>query len=152
MNQLEDCISFLLGKAYQQVSQAARQQLAPYGVTPIQYAVLDLLWERDAQSSAELGGRLQLDSATMTGVLDRLGQTGLIERRSDSHDRRVNRVFLTPQAQALEEPLKRVADALNDEFFGRFDKKDADRLREMLIILGNVKMPRRDLKSDTRKK
>ena len=141
MKQLEDCISFLLGKAYQQVNQAARQQLAPHGVTPIQYAVLAILWEQDGQSGAELGERLQLDSATVTGVLDRLGNAGLIERRPDDQDRRVSRIFLTPQAQALEAPLNRVADALNEEFFGRFSKKDADRLREMLIVLGNVKMP-----------
>ena len=71
MDQIEDCLSFYLGKAYQRVTQSAKQRLAPYGVTPVQYALLKVLWEHDHQSGAQLGERLQLDSATMTGLLDR---------------------------------------------------------------------------------
>ena len=40
MDQIEDCLSFYLGKAYQRVTQSAKQRLAPYGVTPVQYAAL----------------------------------------------------------------------------------------------------------------
>ena len=40
MERIEDCISFLLGKAYQQVQQASKRRLAPHGVTPVQYALL----------------------------------------------------------------------------------------------------------------
>ncbi len=80
MERIEDCVSFLLGKAYQQVNQDAKQRLAPYGVTPVQYALLKVLWERDDQSGAGLGERLQLDSATVTGVLDRLERAGQARR------------------------------------------------------------------------
>jgi MarR family transcriptional regulator, organic hydroperoxide resistance regulator len=69
MERIEECISFLLGKAYQQVQQAAKGRLAPHGVTPVQYALLRVIWERDGQTGAELGERLQLDSATITGLL-----------------------------------------------------------------------------------
>src|SRR5690348_8011705 len=99
MERIEECISFLLGKAYQQVTQDAKQRLAPYGVTPIQYAVLKLLWGEDGQSGAALGERLRLDSATMTGVLDRLAKAGLVERRPDLRDRRINHVRLTARAR-----------------------------------------------------
>src|SRR5579863_10446915 len=82
MDQIEDCLSFYLGKAYQRVTQSAKQRLAPYGVTPAQYALLKALWDHDQQSGAELGERLLLDSATMTGLLDRLEYAGLIERKA----------------------------------------------------------------------
>jgi MarR family transcriptional regulator, organic hydroperoxide resistance regulator len=80
-------ISFYLGKAYQQVTQSAKQRLAPYGVTPVQYALLKVLWEHKHQSGAELGECLLLDSATMTGLLDRLEHAGLIERKAHETDR-----------------------------------------------------------------
>src|ERR1041384_6232386 len=96
MNRIEDCISFLLGKAAQEVSRRAREALAPCEVTPVQYAVLRALWEEDGRSGAELGARLVIDSATITGILDRLEAAGLVRRRADPADRRINRAFLTP--------------------------------------------------------
>lgn len=115
MDCVEDCISFLIGKAGQQVARRAREKLAAHGVTPTQYAVLKVLWERDGQSGAELGGRLLMDSATTTGVVDRLQAAGLLERRPHDQDRRVHSLFLTAQGQALQAPLDAAMDQLNDE-------------------------------------
>jgi DNA-binding MarR family transcriptional regulator len=141
----EDCISFLLGKAYQHVNQAAKQRLAPYGVTPVQFALLNLLWVEDGMSGADLGLRLQLDSATITGVLDRLAHLALIERRPDPNDRRVNRVHLTAKGSALQTPLSRIIEQLNSEFFGIFSSGDARRLQTMLARLGHVEVQDHEL-------
>jgi MarR family transcriptional regulator, organic hydroperoxide resistance regulator len=134
----EDCISFLLGKAYQHVNQAARQRLAPYEVTPVQFALLNLLWSEDGLRGADLGARLQLDSATITGVIDRLAHLGLVERRPDASDRRVNRVHLTARGASLQAPLGEAIEQLNAEFFGMFSLADARRLQTMLAHLGQV--------------
>jgi MarR family transcriptional regulator, organic hydroperoxide resistance regulator len=139
MDRIEDCISFLLGKAYQQVTQDAKLRLAPHGVTPIQYALLKLLWDTDGQSGAALGDRLRLDSATITGVLDRLARANLVERRPDAHDRRVNHVYLTAQGRDLAEPLDREMDALNAACFGQFSAADGDLLRVLLARIGQIK-------------
>jgi MarR family len=77
-HRLEDCISFLLAKAGQQVARRARENLKAHGVTPTQYAVLKALWGQDGQSGAEIGARLVIDSATATGVLDRLQAAELV--------------------------------------------------------------------------
>ena len=135
MDQIEDCLSFFLGKAYQRVTQSARQRLAPYGVTPVQYALLKVLWERDQQSGAELSERLLLDSATMTGLLDRLEHAGLIERRAHVTDRRVNVVALTDRGRTLQEPLDREMDRMNQEFLGQFSAEERLLLRDMLTRL-----------------
>lgn len=115
MERVEDCISFLVGKAAQQIAKRTRERLNAYGVTPTQYAMLKVLWDRDGQSGAEVGGRLQIDSATITGVIDRLESAGLLERRSDGEDRRVHRLFLTGRARALQAPLDEAMDQLNAE-------------------------------------
>lgn len=138
MENIESCISFLFGKAYQHISAEAKERLAPYGVTPVQFALLHLLWSQDGQSGAALGTRLQIDSATITGVLDRLANAELLERRPDPTDRRINLIFLTEQGRALRTPLNAVMDALNEELFGQFTDTDADRLRSMVAQLGRV--------------
>src|SRR5262245_14953321 len=134
----ENCISFLLGKAYQHVNQAAKQRLAPYGVTPVQFALLNVLWAEDGLSGADLGARLQLDSDTITGVIDRLAHFGLVERQPDPADRRINRVYLTARAGELQGALSREIEQLNVEFFGVFSPADARRLQVMLAQLGHV--------------
>jgi DNA-binding MarR family transcriptional regulator len=142
MERIEDCFAFLLGKAYQHINQEARQRLAPHGVTPAQYGLLEVLWERDEQSGAELSERLQLDSATMTGLLDRLERAGLVIRRADSTDRRVNRVALTAQGSALRGPLDQAMDAVNAKVLAQLGDERAALLRAMLAELGQVTGPR----------
>jgi MarR family transcriptional regulator, organic hydroperoxide resistance regulator len=115
MDRVESCISFLIGKAAQQISRRAREKLAAWGVTPPQYAVLKVLWDSDGQSGAAIGARLVIDSATITGVIDRLEEAALLRRRADDGDRRVYRLFLTARGKALQEPLDAAMDQLNAE-------------------------------------
>ena len=141
MERIEGCFAFLLGKAYQHINQQARQRLAPHGVTPAQYWLLEVLWERDEQSGAELSERLQLDSATMTGLLDRLERAELVVRHPDSADRRVNRVALTAKGRALRAPLDQAMDDVNADVVAQLGAEEASRLRAILTVLGQVTGP-----------
>lgn len=138
MERIEDCISFVAGKAYQQINQEAKRRLGAYGVTPAQYAVLKVLWERDGQSATHIGERLVLDRATMTGLADRLSSAGLIERRPDAADRRVNGLYLTAAGRALEIPLDREMDEMNEAFSYRLGAKHEQTLRRLLARLSQV--------------
>jgi MarR family transcriptional regulator, organic hydroperoxide resistance regulator len=135
MDRIEDCIAFIVGKAAQQVARRARDKLEPHGVTPTQYAVLKVLADADGQTGAELGGRLGIDSATTTGVADRLAANGLLERRPDPQDRRLQRLFLTPEARSRQPALDREMDQLNREVESELDA-DASRLWSRLRQLG----------------
>ena len=115
MDRIEDCISFVVGKAAQQVTRRARELLAPFGVTPGQYAVLKVLAGAEALSGAEIGKRMQLDSASVTGVLDRMESQGLAERRPDPKDRRAQLVAATAKARRMLPRLDREMDRLNAE-------------------------------------
>lgn len=115
MQTIDKCIAFQTCKAAQALSRRSRELLAPFGVTVTQYSVLCALWERDGLSGAEIGARLVFDSATVTGLIDRLQSASLIERRSDESDRRVNRVFLTLRGRELQGPMQAAMRKLNDE-------------------------------------
>ncbi len=115
MGRIDDCFIFQLSKAHQQVNQEAKRHLAPYGVTPVQYGLLEVLWEADGQSGAALGERLRLDGATITGLLDRLVQAGLVERRPHPTDRRINHIYLTEHGRVLQQDLERVIEDVTAE-------------------------------------
>ncbi len=138
MGRIEDCFIFQLGKAYQQVNHEAKRRLAPYGVTPVQYALLEVLWETDGQSGAALGERLRPDGATITGLLDRLAHAGLVERRPHPTDRRINHIYLTDKGRALQRDLDREIDDLTADILGRLSPADADRFQDILVRIGRV--------------
>jgi MarR family transcriptional regulator, organic hydroperoxide resistance regulator len=136
MENTDICIHFLLGKALQKVNQVSKSKLSPYGVTPVQYALLRLLWEEDGQYGHMLGERLLLDGATITGIIDRLEQNNFIERRVNPNDRRNKLVFLTEKGRSLETPLCREMDAMNDEIMASFKEKEMQQFKEILYEIG----------------
>ncbi len=115
MERLEECISFLLSKAAQQVTRRAREVLAPHNVTPVQYAVLKTLATAGPISGVEIGRRMTLDSASVTGVLDRMESQGLVERQPNPDDRRAQLIVMSPHATDLMPTLEGVMDCLNAE-------------------------------------
>src|SRR6201981_853252 len=70
------------------------------GLTYPQYLVMLVLWERDRVAGTEIGARLHLDSGTLTPLLKRLEQAGLIKRTRSSEDERQVLIDLTAQGQA----------------------------------------------------
>lgn len=133
--ELERCINFVLTKAQQSVQQIFKARLAPYGVTPGQYAVLACLWNGDGKTARQLADMLFLDGSTMTGILDRIEQKGLIEKQVDPKDRRAMRVMLTDAGRQLEEPLNQVIMDANVEALANLPQPDGESLKGLLLKL-----------------
>lgn len=72
-------------------------------LTYTQYIAMLVLWEEKEINVKALGKRLYLDSGTLTPVLKRLEQKGLISRQRDSRDERNLIVRLSEQGEALKE-------------------------------------------------
>ena len=104
-----DCVFFQLAKANQVAGRFLGQRVAPFGVTPVQSLILALLNEEDGVTPRELGVRAELDSATLTGLLDRLEASGHLAREANPDDRRSVRIQLT---QTGREAASTVAQAL----------------------------------------
>ncbi|MEQ6247872.1 MarR family transcriptional regulator [Sulfitobacter sp. HNIBRBA3233] len=75
--------------------------LDPLGLTYPQYLVMVVLWEGDALPVTAIGGRIGLDSSTLTPLVKRLEQAGLVTRTRDSEDERRVIVKLTEAGRAL---------------------------------------------------
>lgn len=77
--------------------------LEEIGLTYTQYITMLVLWETPCMTSKQIGKRLRLDSGTLTPVLKKLEQRGLILRRRDEADERNLLVELTEDGKNLRE-------------------------------------------------
>ena len=89
------------------------RRLKSYDLTMPQWTVLKQLWQQEGRSQVELQELLGLDKATVTGLVQRMAHLGLIQRRTDPADKRVQRVFLTERGQALEQVTTSLVEEVN---------------------------------------
>jgi DNA-binding MarR family transcriptional regulator len=132
---LPDCFTFMLAKAYQRAHGHFRRALEPFGITNIQHAVLEALWYRDGQTASELGQMLQLDKATLSGVLSRMDQADWVERQPDPEDGRVVRICASPRAMAVKDQLIAVREASDREILSRYSLEEQLLLKRFLMAL-----------------
>jgi MarR family transcriptional regulator, organic hydroperoxide resistance regulator len=136
--ELEQCLNFVLTRAQRNVHQLFKAELAPLGVTPGQYGVLRCLWDENAQTAKKLADRLALDGSTITGILDRMEQKGLIEKQTDPRDRRAMQVMLTAKGKKLQKPVSEAIETANRKALDRLDGQEAQFLKGVLEDLGAV--------------
>lgn len=135
MQPYEDCILFFLSKAYQKAYSNFKKRLHPYGLTPVQSLVLMVLFGEEGLSAGELGGRLRLDNATLSGVLDRLADSGWIVKGIADKDKRLLQIQLTDRAREIRETLMAEKVAANEEIMKDLRLEERLLLKRMLLDL-----------------
>ncbi len=132
MKTYDDCIIFLLAKAYQKAHGNFKKRLHSYGLTPIQHLILEALWREDGLSASDIGKKLVLDGATLSGVLDRMASGGWVLKESDLEDKRVLRIFMTSKSKSLQLRLSEARDQTNDELLRPFTLEEKVLLKRFL--------------------
>jgi DNA-binding MarR family transcriptional regulator len=89
----------------------------------------------DGISQRDLAEMLHLSRPTVTTMLQRLEQHGVVERRTDLQDQRLTRVYLTPTGLGLAEQLRAVFAEHIRRTFGRMPEPDRQELERLLRIL-----------------
>ncbi len=97
--------AFILNDVARLLRTYADYRAAQFGMTRAQWAVLVRLDLYEGLNQSELAEMLDLQPITLTRLLDKLCDSGLIERRPDPEDRRAKRLFLTHAARPLLEQL-----------------------------------------------
>jgi len=132
MKSFDDCILFLLAKAYQKAHGDFKRRLHSYGLTPIQHLVLEALWDEDGLTAGDIGKRLIFDGATLSGVLDRLSAGGWILKQPDREDKRMLRISLTAKSKELKPKLSAVRNQTNQELLAGFSLEEKVLLKRLL--------------------
>ncbi|EHQ90694.1 MarR family winged helix-turn-helix transcriptional regulator [Desulfosporosinus youngiae] len=130
--EMAECINFLLTQAQQKVFKCLKSELEPFNVTPVQYGVLQCLWDEGGQTPKQIGNVLGLDSSTITGILDRLENKALIIRNSCIGDRRAIKVELTEKGSELREPIGKIVEDVNIEVLKQFSSEEIAELKKIL--------------------
>ncbi|TVP97093.1 MAG: MarR family transcriptional regulator [Acholeplasmatales bacterium] len=91
--------------------------LEPLGLTYTGYIAMLALWEQDGISVKRLSKRLYLDSGTLTPLLKKLEQQGLLLRQRSVKDERVVHIHLTESGKALKSEAERVPMKLIESIF-----------------------------------
>lgn len=130
---LDRQICFPLYAASNLINRLYRPVLSELGLTYPQYLVMLALWEQSPRTVGALGEALYLDSGTLTPLLKRMEQAGLVERRRDPEDERRVQVSLTRDGRALRKRAESVPETLTQGFEG--DPSDVEKLRDNVQAL-----------------
>lgn len=130
-----DCIFFQLAKAYQLGNRFLTQKVSELNLTSVQTMILGFLDQEDQITSSELGKRAEFDSATLTGILDRLEAAGFIERKGNPDDRRSIHIHLTQKGKTMSKEASRVIASANAEFLQVLTEEQKRNLHSLIQTL-----------------
>jgi DNA-binding MarR family transcriptional regulator len=93
----------------------------------------------------QLGTQLDLGASSLSGLLDRMGRDGLIERQPDATDKRAWNIVLTETGKAVRAEAVRSARVLNDQLCDGFDDAELAIVARWLEAVG-AKFPKETMK------
>lgn len=134
--------SFITGKASTAIARRLQKKFNAAGLnlTIEQWSVLYHLWKQDGISQQELCNATFRDKPSITRLVDNLEKLQLVKRVASESDRRMNMVFLTKQAQKLQEQAMFLAEETLNEALTGVPPERIDICKEVLqIVYDNLK-------------
>ena len=118
----------------------ADQRARQFGISRAQWVVLMRIERTEGLKQSELADVLDLQPISLTRVLDRLAENGLIERRPDPNDRRANRLHLLPAARPMLDQLAELGTDMMETVLTGLEPKTIERtLNDLLLIKDNLR-------------
>ena len=136
MPNTEDFIGAVIADVARLLRTAFDRRVRTLGITRAQWLVLTRLHRHPGVSQSELADLMEVERASAGRMIDRLEANGWVERRAQNGDRRVKRVYLTPEAERVHRRIWRVAEATVDDALADLSAREGAQLR---ALLGRVK-------------
>jgi len=132
---LEREVAFNINDVARLLKTYADQRARDFGMTRAQWAVLARVERSEGLKQCELADTLDLQPITLTRLIDRLCDSGLIERRSDPDDRRAKRLYLTPAARPVLDGLTRLGQDIMATVLAGIEPAAVEQLLAHLLTL-----------------
>jgi MarR family transcriptional regulator, temperature-dependent positive regulator of motility len=132
-----------LARRFQQIAVAvflAEVSEAGFDLTPVQYAALATVRSNPGIDQITLAGSIAYDRTTITGVVDRLVQKGLLLRRASSRDRRARELEITEEGRRTLRAITPAVEAAQRMLVRGLTEKETAELMRLLrkaIAAGN---------------
>ena len=101
--------------------------------------ILYILWQGDGLTISQISAQTSLANTTLTSMLDRMEQSGLIRRSPSPTDRRALLIHLTDKAKSLRKDYDRISQRMNEMYYLGFTEEEVHQLEGYLTrILNNL--------------
>ena len=132
----------LVAKVHQLAGRTFARILRERGIdlNPGQGRIIYVLWQGGTMPIQEVARRTLLSKSTLTAMLDRLEEAGLVRRVRSKQDRRAIHIELTPKSRRLEGVYQEVSAEMAERFYKGFSSREIDAFERCLArILDNLK-------------
>jgi MarR family transcriptional regulator, transcriptional regulator for hemolysin len=125
-------IGFLISDVARMMRSSFDRRVRRIGLTRSQWLVLSLLHRRPGVSQSELAEMLEVERATAGRMIDRMERRRWLVRRPDPADRRINRLYLTAEAEGVQAEMGGIAAAMLDDATASLAEGEREVLTDML--------------------
>lgn len=118
---------YLISRIKQAGTRIFDRMLAASGIDAFNGAqgrILYVLWQHEDISISSLSAKTSLANTTLTSMLDRMENSGLIVRKPDPADRRSRLIALTDKAKALQHDYELVSQQMNERYYIGFNESE----------------------------
>ena len=130
----------LLLPAAKIVSREIAAAIAPYGLAPAQYAMLNLLGEQGVLRPSVIARRLDIEASTTTNTINRSVRDGFIERATDPHNSKSVTVNLTEKGKGVLQDARQAVAGVEAKALSDIEGDQLDMARKVLErIIANLK-------------
>ncbi|MGF6901488.1 MarR family winged helix-turn-helix transcriptional regulator [Paraburkholderia sp. GAS348] len=131
--QLGESVGYLISRVKSTVSNLVTQRsMAELGITSQQGSILFMVASGKCLLAAELAREYGIDASAVTRLVDRLEKRGLLTRVRSNEDRRVVRLALTPEGDAIAAKMPAIFNGVLDSLLGGFTPEEVGFLKSML--------------------
>lgn len=129
---MDTTTGYLLADSARLLRRAFDERVRELGVTSTQARLLLNLDHFPDENQAFYAERLDVEPMTLCRMIDRMEESGLVERKPDPNDRRARLVALTPKSHGELARMRATLIALNTQMLDGFTPDEADSLRDMI--------------------
>jgi DNA-binding MarR family transcriptional regulator len=137
----DGCLATNLEQAYRHLEQVYQRLIGPLGLTLLEWYALRALYAEDGLSASHLAAQVCRHPSSMTALLDRMENRGLLRRQTADDDRRSVRVFLTDRGRAFRPEIEATAGQLDHLLADLITSEQMSVFRHVLGVLQGVRVP-----------
>ena len=129
---MTESIGFLLNDSARLYRRAFNARVKDSGITALQWRLITYLKRHQGIRQGPLAELIEVEPITLSRMVDRLVEAGLVERRADPDDRRAWQLHLTARAAELLGGIRPEVEALNDEALEGLSAAERDQLVDLV--------------------
>lgn len=139
-------VGYLIADRARLLRRAFDHRVRVLGVTGPQARLLLYVSRQEGENQGYYAEQLDVEPITLTRMIDRMAEAGMVERRPDPCDRRAWRLHLTARSRAFVAELRTAIDGMTEAMLAGISLQDRETLGRVLTAIGTNLGARRDSK------